>query len=151
MAHDYDARDMSGFLGTDYHKTAVPAPIDQVYWGLRAVVNAVADDSKIVLGYSCKSVAWRIDNNGKLITAKPVYPTNDTVARRLADPATELGWSDAYQTAYAIYTDESGSRYFMYYQDADTVQASLQAAKLLGVTGVSVWRLGTIPNYSAWN
>lgn len=151
MAHDYDARDMSGFEGTDYYKTAVPAPIDQVYWSLRTVVNEVADDSKIVLGYSCKSVAWRIDSNGKLVSAKPVYPTNDTVAKRLADPATELGWSDTYQTAYAIYTDEGGSRYFLYYQDADSVAASLNAARLLGVTGVSTWRLGTIPNYSSWS
>lgn len=151
MAYDYDARDMTGFVGTDYYKTAVPAPIDQVYWGLRSIVQNVADDSKIVLGYSCKSVAWRIDNNGKLVTARPVYPTNSTVVRRLTDPATELGWSDTYQTAYAIFTDESGSRYFMYHQDAATVQASLRAARLLGVTGISVWRLGTIPDDAGWN
>ena len=34
---------------------------------------------------------------------------------------------------------------------ADSVAASLNAARLLGVTGVSTWRLGTIPNYSSWS
>ena len=151
MAHDYDARDMSGFEGTDYYKTAAPAPIGQVYWSLRAVVNEVADDSKIVLGYSCKNVAWRIDSSGKLVSAKPVYPTNDTVLKRLADPTAKRSWSDTYQTSALTYSDESGSCYFLYYQDARSVQTALRATKLLGVNGVSLWRMGTIPNSSSWS
>ena len=37
------------------------------------------------------------------------------------------------------------------YEDDRSVQDKLNAAKLLGVTGVSVWRLGTVPMYSGWN
>ena len=37
------------------------------------------------------------------------------------------------------------------YEDDRSVQDKLNAAKLLGVTGVSIWRLGTMPAYSDWN
>lgn len=146
MAYDYDARDLSQFVGTEYYKTAAPAPIDQVYWSLRAAVEQM-DPAKVVLGFSCKNVAWQIDGSGKLVSGTPVYPTNETVARRLAQADTEFGWSDAYQQSYAIYTTEGGGRYFLWYQNGESVGTALNAAKLLGVTGVSLWRLGNIPQY----
>lgn len=145
MAYDYETRDMSRFVGTDhYYKTAATTPIKEVYLGLRAITEQM-DTSKVLLGFSCRSVGWQIDETGKLVSGTPVYPDTDTVAKRLAQPDTEIGWSDEYQQPYAIYTTEDGSRYFLWYQDDASVQISLNAAKLLGVTGTSIWRLGTIP------
>ena len=80
-----------------------------------------------------------------------MYPSNDTVSRRLAQESTEFGWSQEYQQSYAIYRSEDGSRYFLWYQNDRSIQTALNDARLLGVTGVSVWRLGTIPMYSGWN
>ena len=31
MAYDYEARDMSDFVGTEYYKTAATVPLDQVF------------------------------------------------------------------------------------------------------------------------
>ena len=150
MAYDYDTKDMSQFVGTDrYYKTAATAPISQVYLGLRAITQQM-DASKVLLGFSCKSVGWQIGAGGKLISGTPVYPGTETAATRLAQPDTEHGWSDTYQQPYAVYTTEDGNRYFLWYQDNASVQASLNAAKLLGVTGISVWRLGNIPQ-GDWN
>ena len=154
MAYDYDTHDLSGYEGTTYHQTACPAPIDQVFYSLMAITDAdsgVQDRSKVVLGFSCKNVAWQIDESGKLVSGTPVYPSNETVSKRLQQSDTVLGWSEAYQHSYAIYTTEDGSRYFLWYQNADTLQKAMEAAALLDVSGVSVWRLGSMPMYPAWN
>jgi len=152
MAHDYDPRDASQFVGTNYYyHNFATAPIREVYLGLRYITQQV-DASKILLGYSCRSVAWQLDNEGKLISGTPVYPTTETAAKRLAQADTEIGWSDEYQQPYAIYQTEDGSRYILWYQDDASIQISMNAARLLGITGTSFWRLGNIPqgNWS-WN
>ena len=150
MAYDYDARDMSGFVGTAYHQTAATAPMDQVYLGLKLLTDRV-DPDKVLLGFSARSAAWQIDAEGNLVSGTPVYPTAETVAARLAQPDTVTGWSDTYQQSYAVYTTEDGGRYFLWYQDDASVQAELRCAKLLGVSGVSLWRLGQLPTGSGWN
>ena len=154
MAYDYDARDLSAFTGTEYYKTAAPAPIDQVYLSLRAITNeesGVKDVSKVVLGYSCKNTAWEIDESGKLLSAAPVYPGNDTVSKRMSQEDTEKGWSSAYGIPYMTYTTEDGSRYFLWYEDSRSVRLKLDTARLFGINSISLWRLGTIPDYSDWS
>lgn len=150
MAYGYDARDMSGFVGSRYHETAATAPIGQVYLGLAALTEQV-DPEKVLLGFSAQATAWQIDGEGDLVSGTPVYPSTETVEARLAQPDTVTGWSDACQQSYAVYTTEDGGRYFLWYQDDASVQAALRAAKLLGVTGASVWRLGMLPDGDAWN
>ena len=150
MAYDYDPQDMSRFVGGTYYQTAATAPIDQVYLGLKALTNEV-EPGKVVLGFSCKNAAWQIDEDGKLVSGTPVYPENDTVVKRLAQSDTTVGWSQLYQQPYAIYTTEDGSRYFLWYQDDASVETALRTAKLLGVSGVSIWRLGNIPQEETWN
>ena len=150
MAYGYDARDMSGFVGSRYHETAATAPIGQVYLGLAALTEQV-DPEKVLLGFSAQATAWQIDGEGDLVSGTPVYPSAETAARRLAQPDTVTGWSDACQQSYAVYTTEDGGRYFLWYQDDASVQASMRTAKLLGVSGASVWRLGQLPDGDAWN
>ena len=150
MAYDYDAKDMSDFTKTTYYQTAATVPMDQVYLSLKLLTDRVAPE-KVLLGFSARSAAWQIDENGDLLSGTPVYPTAETVAARLAQPDTETGWSDTYQQSYAIYTTEDGGRYFLWYQDGASIQAELRCAKALGVTGVSLWRLGTLPTSAGWN
>lgn len=150
MAYDYDARDMSDFTKTTYYQTAATVPMDQVYLGLKYLTDRVAPE-KVLLGFSARAAAWQIDENGDLLSGTPVYPTAETVAARLAQPDTETGWSDTYQQSYAIYTTEDGGRYFLWYQDDTSIQTKLRCAKALGVTGVSLWRLGTLPTSAGWN
>ena len=150
MAYDYDTQDMSQFVGTEYYKTAATAPISQVYLALRIITEQM-DASKVLLGFSSKCTAWQIDEAGNLVSGTPVYPSVETVAQRLAQPDTERGWSNAYQQSYAVYRTEDGSRWFLWYQDELSLQAELRTARLLGVTGVSFWRLGTLPTFADWN
>lgn len=151
MAHDYDARDLSAFLGTEFYRNIAPSPIDQVFASLKAITDAVPDTAKIALAFSCKNIAWKIDENGRLLSGKPLYPSNETLYKRLEQSDTVRGWSDTYQTSYAIYTTENGERYFAWYDDSSSIQAKLNSAKLLNITKVSIWRLGIIPTRASFN
>ena len=151
MAYDYEARNMSDFVGTEYYKTAATVPLDQVFLGLSALKYQGVATDKIVLGLSCKNVAWKIDGAGKMVSGAPVTVSNETLHQRLAQSDTVKGWSDTYQQSYAIYSTEDGSRYFVWYQDDASITRELETAKLLGISGVSLWRLGTIPAYSDWS
>jgi spore germination protein YaaH len=147
MAYDYDARDMSSFVGTTYYKTAAPAPIDQIYASLLAItdsVTGVADKSKILLGICSKPVAWQIDASGALVSGTPVNPSWDTVVLRANQSDTVTGWSSAYQMPYFTYT-ANGNNYFLWYENEQSAASKMDAAKLLGITGASVWRLGILP------
>ena len=148
MAYDYQARDLSGYLGTEYHKTAAVAPIDQIFASLLDVTDTrtgVEDVSKVLLGVQFQSIAWKVDGSGKLLSGTPVYPDEETLAKRLSQSGTGTGWSQNYQCPYIRYTDENGDHWFAFYENGDSLRAKCQAAALLGITGVSYWRLGTIP------
>ena len=148
MAYGYGPQNMNGFTGTEYYKTAATAPIASVYAALRYAASEIAP-SKLLLGFSVANTAWKIDENGKLLSETPVHLSNETVMKRMSQSDTEHGWSQTYQQSYAIYRTEDGSRYFLWYQDASSVQAALNAARLLGVNGISVWRIGSIPDVNA--
>ena len=148
MAYDYQARDLSGYLGTEYHKTAAVAPIDQIFASLLDVTDVrtgVEDVSKVLLGVQFQSIAWKVDGSGKLLSGTPVYPDEETLAKRLGQSGTVTGWSQDYQCPYIRYTDENGDHWFAFYENGDSLHAKCQAAALLGITGVSYWRLGVIP------
>lgn len=149
MAHDYSARSMEGFVGTKYHETAALAPIGSVYYSLRAVCDdatGVADRSKVVLAVSIANQAWEVDAEGRLTSPVPLYPTTATVYSRLAGGA-EMGWSETYQSPYLRYVTEEGQNIFLWYEDQRSVEAKVDLARMFGVTGVSLWRLGIIPDY----
>ena len=148
MAYNYQAMDLSGYLGTEYYKTAAVAPIDQIFASLLDVTDTrtgVEDVYKVLLGVQFQSIAWKVDGSGKLLSGTPVYPDEETLAKRLSQSGTGTGWSQDYQCPYIRYTDENGDHWFAFYEDGDSLRTKCQAAALLDITGVSYWRLGTIP------
>jgi len=108
--------------------------------------TGVADRSKIALAISFTSVGLKLDKDGKLAETTIYSPAPDTIVGRLRQSDTVRGWDDTAATPYADYTAE-GDRYRLWYEDARSVSAKMQLARMFGVGGVSLWRLGTIPNY----
>lgn len=155
MAYDYEDRSMAA--GASALTAAPTSPMDQVYWSLRTAVDQVTaagqSADKLVLGISCKNVAWKVSSTTDLTlaAAAPFYISNDTLAQRLGQAGTVRGRSNTFRCPYAVYTTEDGSACFVWYDDAESVQARIDTAKLLGITGVSVWRLGTVPAYGNWS
>ena len=155
MAYDYEDRSMAA--GASALTAAPTSPMDQVYWSLKTAVDQVTaagqSADKLVLGISCKNVAWKVSSTTDLTltAAAPFYISNDTLAQRLGQAGTVRGRSNTSRCPYAVYTTEDGSACFVWYDDAESVQARIDTAKLLGITGVSVWRLGTVPAYGNWS
>lgn len=155
MAYDYEDRSMAA--GASALTAAPTSPMDQVYWSLKTAVDQVTASGqsadKLVLGISCKNVAWKVSSTTDLTltAAAPFYISNDTLAQRLGQSGTVRGRSNTFRCPYAVYTTEDGSACFVWYDDAESVQARIDTAKLLGITGVSVWRLGTVPAYGNWS
>jgi spore germination protein YaaH len=150
MAHDYDPRVLESYLSSTYYEHCATVTLGSVYLDLRDVIERV-EPEKVVLAFSARNVAWQIDEDGNLVSRTSVSVSTETVAKRLAQKDTVKGWSQGSKQSYAIYTTEDGSRYFLWYQDEASVEAELRTAKLLGVTGVSLWRLGIIPDSADWN
>lgn len=150
MAHDYQATSLAGFVGTEYYKTTALTPFNAIYYALRALTDpqtGVADRSKLALALSFGSVGWKI-KDGKLVDPTPVTPAPSTIYKRLTQPGSVIGWSDKYRNPYVTYTTEEGQDIFLWYEDARSVGDKVRLARLMGITGVSLWRIGNIPDYA---
>lgn len=149
MAHDYGAKNLSGFLNSTYYKNTALTPLSSVYCSLHAICDGstgVQDKEKITLAVSLGSLAWRLDENGLLANELPLVPTHETIHTRLTGGAV-MGWSDTYRNPYLTYTTEDGQNIFLWYEDERSVSEKVSLAKMFGIESVSVWRLGLIPDY----
>lgn len=150
MAHDYHETVMPDhLLNSEYYRNTPLTPFPSVYYGLKAITDehtGVEDLSKIALAISFNSVGWELQN-GKLSNAKSVNPPPSTIYNRLKGGA-QMGYSEIYRNPYITYTTEEGKDYFVWYEDSRSVSDKIALAKLFGVNGVSLWRIGNIPNYT---
>ncbi|MCI8477780.1 MAG: hypothetical protein HFE97_05455 [Oscillospiraceae bacterium] len=150
MAHDYQwASIPESYLGTTQTHSPV-TPFPQIYKALQAITDletGVQDTSKIALGISFGTAGFRIDGEGRLLERTIYHPAQETLAGRLLQPDTEITYSEIDRNPYAIYTTPEGERYLLWYEDAQSITDKIQLAKLFGITGVSLWRVGNLPTY----
>lgn len=151
MAHDYQPTNLRGFEGTTFHRNAALTPIEQVYYSLRVVTDPVTgvaaqDRNKLALAISFTNMAWKTQN-GLLSSPTPLKPETASVYVRMTSPGTVRGYSELYRNPYLTYTTETGEEIFLWYEDARSAVDKLALAKLFGIRGVSLWRLGQVPAY----
>lgn len=151
MAHDYAAKKLtdaemeSGFVWTPV------SPIHEVYYALRALTakdTGVEDYGKALLAISFNSVQWE-RKNGKVINSRAYQPTPESIYNRVRDVGTTLNYSERYENPYYTYISDTGTEYTTWYEDERSVAAKEKLAHMFGITGVSVWRLGIIPDYDS--
>ncbi|MGN0967772.1 MAG: S-layer homology domain-containing protein [Oscillospiraceae bacterium] len=151
MAHDYQYTSVpSGYIGTKLTNSYL-TPFNKIYYALAAITDpdtGVADRSKIALAISFGSVGWRVDEEDRLLQQSSFNPGPSTIILRLRQEDTAMGWSEIARNPYIYYTTEDGSRYRLWYEDSRSVLDKIELARMFGITGVSLWRLGTVPDYS---
>lgn len=157
MAHDYQwTQAPQENLGTPYTDTPI-APIGQVAEALAHFTDpdtGVRDLSKAAMAVAFSCAGVEVDEDGLLLDTKVYNPGTATLTRRLLQEDAQAGWSEEYQAPYVFYHDEEGRRYRVWYEDARSVEAKVELAYQYGVTGLSLWRLGTVPaeeSYDAWS
>ena len=63
--------------------------------------------------------------------------------------SSEYYYNEASQSPYLYYYDDSdGTTNVVWYENSDSIQAKCDLARYFGIGGVSLWRLGLVPNYS---
>lgn len=154
MAHDYQWTSIpDSYVGTANTDSPV-TPFASVYEALRDITDkdtGVQDVSKIALAISFGTAGFRVDENGRILETTIYHSAPTTLAQRLAQPDTVVTYSEKYRNPYALYTTEDGGHYKVWYENEQSVLDKLQLARMFGITGVSLWRLGTIPNYSGYD
>lgn len=160
MAHDYVPTSIpASYIGTP--RTEYPeAPIGQIYYALQALTHpetGVEDLSKCALAISFAATAFPVDEEGKLTGTELLNPDMDIMAKRLTENTASIGWSDTYRSPHITYQTEEGDWYKVWYEDARSVEEKIILARMFGVNGISLWRVGQIPNdktegiyYDAW-
>lgn len=158
MAHDYQWQSVPAeAVGTENTYTPL-SPLPRVRLALEHITDpdtGVADVSKVALALSFATVGVEVEEDADLLKGDKLYsPGVQTLAKRLAQPDAEPGWDELSASGYVFYHDESGRRYKIWYESPESVQAKIEAALEYGVSGLSLWRLGAVPNfehYDVWS
>lgn len=153
MAHDYNPVSLKSFIGTKWYLNAAPAPLSKVYYSLKSISDAVGPDSrqKIMLALSLAPLGYEIDSEDNLVSGNGIYPAAETVFKRLNQPGTQKGYSADSRNPYIKYETEDGKRYFLWYENEQSVKEKMRIAKLFGIKSVSLWRIGILPLYNGFN
>lgn len=154
MAHDYHPRSMDGFIGTHWHRNAAITPIAEVYRALKAITHpttGVSDHSKIAIAFNFANIGWFVDEQEMLAAISPVAVAPEVVITRKRQTDTRHGWSETFRNPYMVYTTEDGERVFLWFENDRSVEEKLNLARLFGITGASVWRIGIVPNEFDWD
>lgn len=151
MAHDYQWPSIpSYYLGTTNTECPV-TPFSQVYLALRSLTDpdtGVRDRSKLALAISFASTGFKVDSQGKLLSLSFYNPNPAVIIQRLRQSGTLFDYSEVYRNPDIYYTTEDGCRYRLWYEDERSVSDKIKLAEMFGITGVSLWRLGNLPDYS---
>ena len=131
MAHDYQWTSVpDSYVGTTNTDSPV-TPFASVYEALRDLTDpatGVADRSKLALQISFGSAGFHVDGEDRL--------------------------PEEFRNPCALYTTEDGSRYKVWYENEQRVLDKVALARMFGITGVSLWRIGNIPAdgaYDVWS
>ena len=147
MAHDYNAKQLTQEEMERGVSVTPLSPLDEVYVALRAITapdTGVRDLNKIVLQISFGTAQWKLQD-GKVIHPRPYTPAYSAIERRIATGVAPR-YDQTIESPYiTFYNAEDQTDNIVWYEDARSVKAKRRLASLFGVTGVSVWRLGIVP------
>ena len=149
MAHDYQWTSVpQEYVGLPRTYSPV-TPFPQIYTALRHITDpstGVRDVSKVAIQISFGSAGFHVDEDACLLDTTLYHPAPATIAQRLGQEDSVRTWDEVSHNPCLDYT-VGGEHYRLWYEDAQSVADKLFLARMFGITGVSVWRLGNVPNY----
>jgi spore germination protein YaaH len=154
MAHDYNAVSLTeSEMAMGYNDTPL-TPINEVYFALKAIADkdsGVADLNKIWLQISFDTVQWK-KTEGRIVNKSAFRPSYSQLRDRILniDPSSNLSmnYSERLQNPWVTYYNSSdGTDNIIWYEDSRSVLAKIELAKMFGINGISLWRMGNIPDF----
>ncbi|HEY8500831.1 MAG TPA: S-layer homology domain-containing protein [Clostridia bacterium] len=150
MAHDYYAKELNDYeMQIGYTDTPL-TPIDEIYYALKTITDketGIQDLSKILFQFSFDSVQWKL-KDGKVTNKLPFHPYYSSINDRLAMDGVDLYYSEFSQNPYARFFDPADETdNVLWFEDSRSIQAKINLSRMFGISGISIWRLGNIPDY----
>ncbi len=149
MAHDYYAKKLNNTEMESGYTITPLSPINEIYYALKSITDiytGVQDLNKIWLQISYDSVQWKL-KDGKVINSYPYSPDYESIRQRLLTDVT-MNYSNLYRNPYiSFFDDRDETHNVLWYEDSRSVEAKIKLAKMFGIKGISLWRLGNIPDY----
>ena len=151
MAHDYDATNLTqADMARGFDITPL-TPVENVYYALEAITdvkNGVQDKSKIMLQISFDWTVWQ-KKDGKIINSVPLsFSLENFIELLNSGTAISYQYSNNYGNPYLKYINpKTGTENTVWYENTESVMDKIKLVELFGIQGISLWRLGTIPDY----
>ena len=148
MAYDYDPAALTDTEMAQGYTMTPMAPLNQVYIAIQACLDGGIPAEKLLLGLSMDTVQWKLQD-GAVINRTPYHPAYDAVSARLSTGCS-ISYPNYSYVPYASYTNaQDNTQNILWYEDERSIKAKAELARLTGIRGLSLWRLGTIPTDSA--
>ncbi|CAH2213771.1 S-layer homology domain-containing protein [Tepidibacter aestuarii] len=155
MAHDYGAKTLTKEeMDIGYTETP-PAPIKDIYYALSEITNkdyGVSNLDKVWLQISFDSIQWKTLNN-IVINEKAYTPDYNKIADRIKTEKDsgrniKIQYGNKSKNPYiTYYNSDNNVTNKIWYEDEKSIGLKMDLARLMGVKGISVWRIGNIPNF----
>ncbi|MDO3677973.1 LysM peptidoglycan-binding domain-containing protein [Paenibacillus ehimensis] len=115
-----------------------PGPVVSIGWMERVIRYALTKmpASKITAAVS----VFGFDFN--LTTGRNTYATYSMAMNLARRYNKDVIFDERTQTPMFAYTDESGNRHEVWFENAASIRAKMQLAHRLGIRGIALWRLG---------
>jgi spore germination protein YaaH len=147
VAQDYaaigKAADQVRLMGYDYHwDTSPPGPVAPIYW-IRDVIRYATTQipaSKIILGMPEYGYDWSGGIGTSITWLRAVQLSRQYRVRPRYDSSSQSPWF--------TYTDASHHKHTVWFENAESSQAKLDAAQ--GIGGVYLWMYGN-PDPGTWS
>ncbi|WHH59061.1 S-layer homology domain-containing protein [Petroclostridium sp. X23] len=154
MAHDYEPKNIrpeeqSAFTA----ETPTPlAPVKDIYFALKYVASQEwgIPKEKLMLQINFGSAQWNF-KDGALENSIPYTLSSYQILRdrmsdaNITDKQFEY-WNNLQSPSFTFTDPSSGVKKVIWYEDVRSVKAKIQLAEMFGIDGISVWRLGIIPD-----
>jgi hypothetical protein len=155
MAHDYEAKQLTAEEMKKGYDLTPLTPIDEIYHALKTITDkatGVRDTEKIWFQVSFSSAQWKIIN-GSIANSKPILPVYTSIKSRIDNKDgmkdMKLDYSEALQNPVLSYSNPAeNARYKLWYEDSRSILAKIKLARMFGINGISIWRLGNIPDFT---
>ncbi|HVM87743.1 MAG TPA: glycosyltransferase [Puia sp.] len=147
---DYDLVDLSKYndyiclMAYDqFSESTKPGPICHQKW-IEAAVDQAAQKippRKLILAIAGFGYDWRLDKEEKADSVNPIKYQQALTLARSYDGSIDFD-NDSYNLHFK-YSDEKGADHEVHFTDAATTFNTLRFAVEYGLSGVSLWRLGS--------
>ena len=154
MAHDYNAKSLTQIDMNAGNSDTPLTPIDEIYYALKTITDkqtGVSDINKIVLQISFGSAQWQT-KDGVVQNQDAYGPSYAKIMERFVNKDmmknVKINYASKLENPYLTYYDTKGIYNKVWYEDTRSVLAKIKLAKMFGIHGISLWRLGNIPSFN---